>query len=338
MLKPKPDLIPATLADYPLIENMWRFYVYDMGRYCGLNEGWECPTSLSFASDDLTHYFVDQTRRAFLVEVGGEIAGFVLLNKVGTKPEVDWTMGEFFILGKYQGKGIGEQVAAQIFEEFPGVWEAMVLPENKKASNFWRKVISHYTNGHFLEEIKVVDWARRYPKRIVFYFNSKNKGEEPPSFHIRSATGADIGAMVILSDQKRSFYEQAQPQFWRQVTDANEKQAKWFEWLLSKDTHISLVAEVKQQIVGFIIGELKSAPKVYDPGGFTLMIDDFCVENLELWDSVGGHLLQELQQQAKQKGAIQTLVVCGQHDKPKKHFLKNSGLSIVSEWYVKEIE
>lgn len=338
MLKPKPDLIKATLEDYPLIENMWRFYVYDMGRYCGFNEGWECPTSLSFVPDDLTHYFVDQTRKAFLVKVGGEIAGFVLLNKVGTKPEVNWNVGEFFIHGKYQGKGIGEQAAVQIFEEFPGVWEVTVTPENKGALNFWRKVIFHYTNGHFLEEIKVVDWARRNPKRVVFYFNAENKLEELPSIYIRPATVADVSAMVTLSDQKRGSYENAQPQFWHQAEDANAKQTKWFEWLISKDIHIFFVAEVNQQMFGFIIGELKSAPEVYDPGGFTLMVDDFCVENPELWDSVGGQLLHATQQQAKQKGAVQTLVVCGQHDESKKHFLESRGLNIASEWYVGGIE
>ena len=31
-------------------------------------------------------------------------------------------------------------------------------------------------------------------------------------------------------------------------------------------------------IVGFIIGRLVPAPEVYNPGGLTLMIDDFCVK------------------------------------------------------------
>ena len=337
MVKTKIDLIKATLADYPLIENMWRFYVYDMGRYCGFNEAWECPTNLAFVPDDLTNYFTDPTRKAYLVNVGGEIAGFVLLNKVGTKPEVDWNVGEFFIIGKFQGKGIGEQVAVQIFEEFSGVWEVTVTPENRSALSFWRQVIFHYTNGHFLEEIKVVDWARRNPKRVVFYFNSENKLKKLPLAHIRAATITDVSSMVALSDQKRSSYEKAQPRFWRRAQNANEEQTKWFEWLLSKDIHISLVAEVSHQIVGFVIGELKLAPEVYDLGGFTLMIDDFCVESSELWESVGGQLLHTLQQQAKQKGAVQTLVVCGQHDESKRQFLKKQGLNIASEWYVGKV-
>lgn len=155
---------------------------------------------------------------------------------------------------------------------------------------------------------------------------------------IRLATPADVASMVALSDQKRQAYEQAQPQFWRRAEKANEEQVKWFEWLLSKEIHILLIAEINYQIVGFIIGELKSAPEVYDPGGLTLMIDDFCVERPELWRTVGKQLLHELQHQEKQRGAIQTLVVCGHHDEPKRHFLKQEGLSIASEWYVGEIE
>ncbi len=154
---------------------------------------------------------------------------------------------------------------------------------------------------------------------------------------IRPATSADVSSMIALSDQKRSSYEQAQPQFWRRAEKANEEQAKWFEWLLSKNIHIFLVAEMNHQIVGFIMGELKSAPEVYDPRGLTLMIDDFCVESPELWSTAGGQLLCELQHQAKKRGAVQTLVVCGHHDEPKRQFLKREGLMLTSEWYVKEI-
>ena len=80
---------------------MWYFYVYDMGRYCGLNERWEDPTNLSFIPDDLTNYFVDEDRKAFLVNVENKLAGFVLLNKIGRLPNTQWNMGEFFIIAKY---------------------------------------------------------------------------------------------------------------------------------------------------------------------------------------------------------------------------------------------
>lgn len=39
----KVKLILASLKDYPTIQNMGRFYVYDMSEYVGDQEGWEMP-------------------------------------------------------------------------------------------------------------------------------------------------------------------------------------------------------------------------------------------------------------------------------------------------------
>ena len=44
-------------------------------------------------------------------------------------------------------------------------------------------------------------------------------------------------------------------------------------------------------------------------------------------------MIEKIREMAKQKEAVQVLVVCGHHDEPKHQFLKNMGLSIVSEWY-----
>ena len=321
----KPRLVPATLADYPLLQNMVAFYEYEMSPYCDFSPDW------------LKSYFEETDRHAFIIKVGQENAGFALINKVGTTPDIDWNVGEFFILAKFQGQSTGLQSALQILDQFSGIWEITVIPENKGALSFWRKVLTRYTGGHFSEEIKMVDYDPYNPKRIIFRFNSEEKFEEVPSAHIRRATTADVSSMVALSDKKRSAYEQAQPQFWRRAEKANEEQAQWFEWLLSKDIHILLVVEMNGQIAGFIMGKLKSAPEVYDPGGLTLMIDDFCVESPELWRTVGRQLFSELQQQAKERGAVQTLVVCGHHDESKRQFLKREGLMLTSEWYVKEI-
>lgn len=168
----EPKIIPATIEDYPVIENMWPFYIYDMGRYCGFNKGWEDPTDLSFVSDDLTNYFRDKTRNAFLVKVGNEVAGFVFLNKVGRLPGTQWNMGEFFIIAKFQDKGIGQKVAHQIWKEYQGIWEVSVIPENKSALYFWRKVISNFTKDQYLEEIKVVDCRGQEEPRYILSFNT----------------------------------------------------------------------------------------------------------------------------------------------------------------------
>jgi hypothetical protein len=67
------------------------------------------------------------------------------------------------------------------------------------------------------------------------------------------------------------------------------------------------------------------------------MVDDFCVNTPDLWQTTGQQLLDEIQRHAKQKSVIQTVIVCGHHDTTKQQFLKNQRLTIASEWYVKSI-
>ena len=64
------------------------------------------------------------------------------------------------------------------------------------------------------------------------------------------------------------------------------------------------------------------------------MIDDFCVNCENLWQSVGAKLIEETKAAAKVKSATQILVVCGAHDHPKRKFLNEQNLSIASEWFV----
>ncbi len=83
-----------------------------------------------------------------------------------------------------------------------------------------------------------------------------------------------------------------------------------------------------------MIGKLMPEPKVYNPGGLTLMIDDFCVNCENLWQSVGAKLIEETKVAAKAKGATQIVVVCGAHDLPKRKFLSQQNLQVASEWFV----
>ena len=155
-------------------------------------------------------------------------------------------------------------------------------------------------------------------------------------FKIHKAMQDDISAMVQLSHQKRLYYEQAQPQFWKYSEGAEDVQTKWFEELLIRDDYIILTAKSEQHILGFIIGRIIPCPEVY-AAGLTLLIDDFCVESPSLWGSIGVALIEEIRTAAKAKNVAQILVVCGHHDEQKREFLKKLELSIASEWYVGEV-
>ncbi len=151
---------------------------------------------------------------------------------------------------------------------------------------------------------------------------------------IRPGTLDDISTMVSLSYQKRRDYEKAQPQFWKYAKNAEEIQSKWFKELLKQHDCLMLVTEENHEVVGFIIGRITKAPEVYNPGGLTLMIDDFCVKTPQLWNTVGKQLISEIKRLAKDKNASQILTVCGAHDEPKQKLLKNLGLTVASQWYV----
>ncbi len=330
-------ILPATLADYPTIQNMARFYVYDRTPYMG----WECPESGLFECIDFKHYFENPDEKAFLIRVSDEIAGFVLLDKMHVVEPIDWNMGEFFILAKFQGKGIGNIVIQEIFKEHPGKWSIAVMPENIKAVKFWRKVIFEASDGNYTVAFKTADELRStenpdpYAMNVFTFDINHEVNHVKEDIFIRPSQVNDIQIIVEMSYQKRRDYEKAQPQFWKYAgPEAERSQVKWFDELLVHDDHIMLTAESNQKIVGFIIGKLIPAPAVYKPGGLTLMIDDFCVQTEDLWPLVGGKLLERIKRQAKSKGVAQILVVCGAHDKAKRRFLMNQNLSIASEWFV----
>lgn len=151
------QLIPATVADYATVQNMARFYVYEMSRECGPHyPGWECPADGLFECNDLKNYFTDSDRKAYLVKVADELAGFVLINKLDFLPSL-FNMGEFFILAKFQRKGIGQSIARQIFDLHQGTWSVGAIPMNKRALHFWQRVIGDYTGGDYRERLYTSD-------------------------------------------------------------------------------------------------------------------------------------------------------------------------------------
>ena len=161
----KPIIIPATLVDYPTIQNMARFYVYDRTKYMG----WECPEDGLFECIDFKHYFENPKKKAFLIRVDKEIAGFVLLDKEHLLEAVDWNMGEFFVLAKFQGKGVAYKAAKQIFTDYPGKWSVAVMPENIRALNFWRKVITDVSEGNYTESFKAAKDFDSYNMNIFVF-------------------------------------------------------------------------------------------------------------------------------------------------------------------------
>ncbi|PPE03408.1 GNAT family N-acetyltransferase [Holospora curviuscula] len=214
--EPTVSIIQETMDDYPCIQNMARFYVYDLSRECGsISSDWAMPEDGLYESFDFKNYFEEPSRKAYLVKVYDEIAGFVLLNQATEDATNTWNMGEFFIIAKFQGVGIATRVAKQIWNMHPGMWEVSVIPNNKSALKFWGKSISEFTSGTFNKQIKEVAYDEHCPRRIIFEFDTQNiiNQNTVPRFVVRTSQLPDIDAMVSLSKAKRLAYERARPHF-----------------------------------------------------------------------------------------------------------------------------
>ena len=243
----KPTVIQGTVSDYPTIQNMARFYVYDMSRYCGfISDEWNFPKDGLYESHDFKKYFTDKTREAFLVKIEDELVGFVLLNKIGTLPDTKWNMGEFFIVAKFQGKGIAQDVTHQIWKTHPGKWEVSVIPENDRALNFWRKTITHFTNGHYHEAIKEIDYDNSQPKRYILSFDTNE--QKLSHENVQQQKPDKIEIEEINQDQAESLCRiitQDLPEYFG-IPSANEQYFKGV-----RDCQ-NLAAKIDDQYVGLI--------------------------------------------------------------------------------------
>jgi predicted acetyltransferase len=101
----------------------------------------------------LDNYWNEPNRFPFFIKVDGKYAGFALIRKIkkNSSLEGNYSMAEFFIMKKYRKMGVGRIAAINLFEKYKENWEVSVIKENKPAQTFWKKMISKYSNGHYLE-------------------------------------------------------------------------------------------------------------------------------------------------------------------------------------------
>ena len=143
------EINPASKDERPILRNLLELYQYDFSEYDGSDTG---PLGL-FDYPYLDHYWIEPERSPFLVRVGGQLAGFVLVARYNylTGQKDSWVLAEFFVMRKYRHQGVGEYVARHIFDQFPGEWQVAQIPENVPATAFWRKTITRYCHDNFQE-------------------------------------------------------------------------------------------------------------------------------------------------------------------------------------------
>ena len=154
---------------------------------------------------------------------------------------------------------------------------------------------------------------------------------------ITHATLEDAARMAELAEQRREQYKGYAPVFHRPKEGMRDSHREFLATqVANEERFIALVSAADDgHLDGFVIAALTPAPPVYDPGGLTAVVDDFMVERPDLWSSVGRALLDRVIEEAEPRGAVQTVVVCGPRDEPKRRMLTTAGHVVASEWYTK---
>jgi ribosomal-protein-alanine N-acetyltransferase len=165
------QFMPATMKEYPILQNMGRFYVYDMSEFMGDDPDWQIPHDGLYECIDFKKYWQTDDTYPFLICYKEEFVGFVIVDQKGSNTDIAYNMAQFFILRKFKHKGIGRYVACECFKRFSGVWEVMVMPSNRGAFHFWHAVIKAYTHDHFTEYTRTVTHLNNSVKNI-FRFDS----------------------------------------------------------------------------------------------------------------------------------------------------------------------
>ena len=154
---------------------------------------------------------------------------------------------------------------------------------------------------------------------------------------VRKAATTDIQATVELAEATRRHLQKYQPAFWRKAANSASATEKFFATLLTEPDTFFLVANEGRLLQGFLIARKFPAPPVFDPGGDTYLIDDFCVLEPRLWLSIGEALLSHASTLIHEHGGAQIVVVCADRDLAKTEMLRRSDLTIASNWWTKPL-
>jgi predicted acetyltransferase len=118
------EVILAGPEQESILANLLELYTYDFSEFHDLEIG----ADGRFGYSSLPLYWSEPGRYPLLSRIDGELAGLVLVKKGSevSGNETVWDMAEFFVLRGYRRRGIGTQIAHDVWRRFPGLWEVRV--------------------------------------------------------------------------------------------------------------------------------------------------------------------------------------------------------------------
>jgi len=144
-------LTKASYQQKQIINNLMQFYMYDFSEFVNI----DIEADGFFAAyKNLDDYWNDENRFPYIIQNEERPIGFALVRLIESDQRSYYSIAEFFVLKKYRKKGIGKQIATQLFNLHKGLWEVFQRESNKPAQLFWSNVIGAYTKGNFTERFE----------------------------------------------------------------------------------------------------------------------------------------------------------------------------------------
>jgi predicted acetyltransferase len=164
---PHMELIPATVEQEQTLANLLQLYAHDFSEFHPLEIG----ADGRFGYAPLPLYWSEADRYPFLVRMDDKLVGFVLVKRGSeiSGNHTVWDIAEFFVLRGCRRRGIGTQMAHQVWRRFPGPWEVRVMQSNSAASHFWAQTISLFTG----EPVAPVYTQKAGERWVLYKFESK---------------------------------------------------------------------------------------------------------------------------------------------------------------------
>lgn len=154
-MDPQLEIMPASLAEKPIVARMVQLYLHDFSELAAIGSPYgDVDESGAFALTYFDSYWQEADRMALLLRVGGQLAGFALINKWSpTGLGTDRSIAEYFVMRKYRRAGVGRCAAHEIVRRYPGIWEVNVAHYNAPAQEFWQRAVSAVP-GYAVEKIE----------------------------------------------------------------------------------------------------------------------------------------------------------------------------------------
>jgi len=149
-----------------ILRNLYEHYVHDMSEWLGI----DVRSDGAFGHDTSPLWQGDHA--VYLARSGDVLAGFGVMGSaerwLGDPTIRD--VKDFFVLRRYRHQGLGEELAAHLWDAARAAWLVRVSTANGPALSFWRRVVRRYTGGRY-DESAVTDagrdWVRlRFDSRI----------------------------------------------------------------------------------------------------------------------------------------------------------------------------